>query len=249
MYGMRKILWTPGTLLFALFLACVPLSHALADTAYNTELVVNGGAESGTVGTIPGWLDETYAGRWSSSGTYSDWAPAAEGSRYFFLYNPSMDLLSGDMSQWISLSGTEGSGLFQSISAGNVSMQFSAALYQKISTDNEVKAVVQQYSALDTLLATSNLVSTSAGNGAFSNYNVSTQLNPDTRKFKVICSATLTLGGYAEYDKISLKLVDASTGSAPVFGSDFPASGTTIPASPIPMASPSPMPTRGISIS
>jgi hypothetical protein len=221
------------SLAIAVFILTVTLQlvisfpSALADTALNTELVTNGGAESGSVGTIGGWTDETGASRWSSSTTYSDWAVAVEGSRFFFLYNPSMDSLSGDMSQWITLSGTEGTGLFSGISAGNIAMHFTIHMYQKITAANEVKAVIEQYSASGTLLATSNVVSTTAGSGVFSAYELNTQLNPSTRKFKLILSATLTIGGYAQYDAISLKLADASTGSAPVFGSDFPTEGTT----------------------
>ncbi len=221
---MRKTLPASLALILTVALALVPFTYASADTAYSTELVVNGGAEAGS---ISGWTDETGQSRWGASQIYSNWAPPAEGSWYFFLYNPSMESLSGDMSQWITLSGTEGTGLFASISAGNVSMDFSLSMYQKISAGNEVKGVVEQYSASNTLLATSNLVNTTAGSGAFGAYSLNTQLDPSTRKLKLIMSATLTLGGYAEFDAISLKLADASADSAPVFGSDFPASGTT----------------------
>ena len=140
-------------LLVTAVLVYVPFTIASADTAFGAELVVNGYAESGTESNpIPGWLDETYAGRWSSMGTFSDWPPPPEGSRFFFLYNPSMESLSGDMSQWITLSGTEGGGLFAGISAGNVSMHFTLSMYQKINAGNEVKGIVEQYSAGGTLL-------------------------------------------------------------------------------------------------
>ncbi|GEM_PF-2457388 len=196
-------------------------------TDLNTELVTNGGAESGTAGTIPGWTDDTGQGRWSSSAQYSDWALPAAGSRYFFMYNPSMDYLSGTMSQEITLSGTEGSGLFAGISAGNVSVNFSVSMFQNISADNEAKAVLEEYAADGVLLKTSQVSNTTSSGTAMGPYQINTQLNPGTRKLKVILSAILTRGGYAQFDKVSLKLVDASTGSAPVFGSDFPALAET----------------------
>ena len=191
-------------------------------TNLNTELVTNGGAESGS---ISGWTDDTGAGRWSASTSYSDWAPPAAGSYYFFLYNPSMDTpLSGTMSQMIAF--TDTNGLFAAISGGNVSMKFSISMFQKISADNEVKAVLEEYDAGGSLLKTSQVVNTTTS-GTMGSYQVNTQLQPATRKCKVLLSATLTRGGYAQFDKVSLQLVDASTGSAPVFGSGIPTSAET----------------------
>ena len=211
--------------LLTLIMLVMPLTVANAATALDTDLVTNGGAEAGT-SVITGWTDDTGAGRWSSSSTYSDWPPASAGSNFFFLYNPSMASLSGTMSQWITLSGTEGSGLFASISAGSVGIRFSVSMFQNISADNEAKAVLEEYDAGGNLLETSQVVNTTSS-GSMGSYQINTQANPSTRKFKVILSAALTQGGHAQFDQVSLKLVDASTGSAPVFGSDFPTSGTT----------------------
>jgi len=206
-------------------LLMIPFAMAYAETTLATELVINGGAESSA---ITGWTDNTGAGRWSSSEIYSTWAVPAAGSKFFFLFNPSMDTpLTGTMSQDISLSGTEGSGIFSSISAGTVSIHFSISMYQAISADNEAKVILEEYSSGGTLLETSQAVNTTAGSGAFGSYQINTQVNANTRKFRVILSATLTKGGYAQFDQVSLKLVDASAGSAPVFGSDFPTSATT----------------------
>ncbi len=212
------------TLLLVLHILPVNVIYA-ADTALNTELVTNGGAESG----ISGWTDDTGQGRWSSSGVYSNWAPPVAGSKYFFLYNPSMDFpLSGTMSQQIALSGSEGSGLFANIAAGNVAFQLSACMYQNHSTDNEAKVILEEYSAAGTLLKTSQAVNTAAGGSAvMRSCQINAQLNPATRKLKVLLSATLTIGGYAQFDQVSLKLLDASAGSPPVLGSDFPTAGTT----------------------
>lgn len=222
---MRKALSAFALLMLTAMLLVMPVSFAYADTALNTELVTNGGAESSA---ITGWTDNTGASRWNSSEIYSDWAVPAAGSKYFFLFNPSMDTpLTGTMSQDISLSGTEGSGLFASIAAGNTSMHFTISMYQAISADNEVKAIIEELSASGTVLETSQVVNTTAATRAFGSYQFNTQLNPSTRKFRVTLSATLTKGGYAQYDQVSLKLVDASTASAPVYGADFPASGTT----------------------
>lgn len=217
-------------ILFLLVLTAIismaPTRSAWAETALNTELVVNGGAEGAAPTAHPGWTDLT-ENRWSSSAYYSPWPAAPEGNQYFFLYAASLTSLTGSMEQAINLSGTEGSGLFSTISAGNIAMQFSIKMYQSQTADNEVKAIIEQYSASGTLLVSSNVVSTSAGTGSFSYYELNTQLNPSTRKFKITLNATLTTGNYAQYDAISLKLVDASTGSAPVFDSDFPTEGTT----------------------
>ncbi len=212
-------------LLLTAVLLVMPVSFAYADTAMNTELVTNGGAESSG---ITGWTDNTGMSRWNSSEIYSNWAVPAAGSKYFFLYNPSMDdPLTGTMSQDFSLSGTEGSGLFASIAGGSVAMHFTISMYQAISAGNEVKAIVEEFTSSGTLLETSTVVNTTAATGSFGSYQINTQLNTSTRKFRVTLAATLTKGGYAQYDQVSLKLVDASTGSAPVFGADFPDSGTT----------------------
>ncbi|MEA4823099.1 MAG: YDG domain-containing protein, partial [Clostridiaceae bacterium] len=217
---MRKFLNSVIILSLAIVLLIGQLSAASA-TNLNTELVVNGTAETGN---ISGWTDDTNANRWSSSTAYSSWALPAEGSYYFFLYNPSMDFLSGTMSQVITL--TDENGLFSSISSGNVSINFSIYMYQAISVSNEAKAILEEYDAGGTLLNTSQVVNTTSS-GAMGSYQINTQVNPNTRSFKVILSATLTTGGYAQFDKVSLKLVDASSGSAPVIGSDFPTSGET----------------------
>lgn len=209
----------------ALAFTMLPVTVAYAATGLNTELVTNGGAESAN---ISGWTDDTGQGRWSSGTAYSNWALPAAGSYYFFFYNPSMDTpLSGTMSQEIALSGTEGSGLFSSISAGNVSVRFSVSMFQGIGADNEAKAVLEEYAADGSLLKTSQAVNTTSSGTTMDSYQINTQVNPETRKFKVVLSAILTKGGYAQFDQVSLKLVDASTGSAPVFGSDFPASAET----------------------
>lgn len=223
---MRKRVPVLFLLLLTVMLSLAPAHFALAETALNTELVVNGGAEAAAPTAHPGWTDLSGT-RWSSSAYYSPWPAAPEGSQYFFLYAASLESLSSSMTQSISLSGTEGTGLFSAISAGNIAMHFSVKMYQSQIADNEVKVIVEQYSASDALLATSNVVSTAAGSGSFSDYELNTQLNPSTRKFKLTLNATLTTGQYAQYDAISLMLVDASTGSAPVFGSDFPTEGTT----------------------
>ena len=226
---MRKVSLALIILVYVLALTLAPFQCALADTALNTELVINGGAEAGAVTEHPNWIDEGSPSHWSSSETYSDWPPASQGSRYFFLYNPdhpaSLVQLSSSMSQTISLSGTEGTGLFASIAAGNVALDFSVDMYQKILADNNVQTKVEEYSASDSLLATYSVACTTANSGSFSTFNINTQLNAGTRKIKITLIATLTKGGYAEYDAISLQLVDASTGSAPVFGSDFPTEG------------------------
>ena len=221
MYIMKKQTLAAFLFSFALILLIGQFSVARA-TNLNTELVTNGGAETNS---MSGWIDDTGAGRWSASAAYSDWALPAAGSYYFFLYNPSMDTpLSGTMSQVITL--TDASGLFTSISNGNVSIKFSISMFQHISADNEVKAVLEEYDAGGLLLKTSQVVNTTSS-GAMVSYQINTQANPNTRKFKVILSATLTKGGYAQFDKVSLQLVDASTGSAPVFGSNFPTAAET----------------------
>lgn len=209
----------------AMVLTMMPLTAAYAATGLDTELVANGGAEAGN---ISGWTDDTGAGRWSSGTAYSTWAKPAAGSRYFFLYNPSMDTpLSGTMSQEITLTGTEGSGVFSAISNGNVSIRFSVSLFQGISSGNEAKAVLEEYAANGSLLKTSQVVNTTSSGTAMGQYQINTQINPGTRKFKIILSATLTKGGYAQFDQVSLKLVDTPVGSAPVFGSDFPLAAET----------------------
>ncbi|MEN6314626.1 MAG: YDG domain-containing protein [Clostridiaceae bacterium] len=218
---MKKHLFAIFLFTFALILLIGQFCVASA-TDLNTELMTNGGAESGN---ISGWTDDTGAGRWSASTTYSTWAAPAAGSYYFFLYNPSMDTpLSGTMSQEIAL--TDTNGLFSSISGGNVSINFSISMFQGINADNEAKAILEEYDAGGTLLKTSQVVNTTS-TGAMGSYQINTQVQSNTRKFKVILSATLTKGGYAQFDKVSLQLVDASTGSAPVFGNDFPTSPET----------------------
>jgi len=222
---MRKRKPTVFLLTLVLAMLMMPLTAAYADTGLDTELVTNGGAESAN---ISGWTDNTGQGRWSSSTAYSNWASPSAGSYYFFLYNPSMDTpLSGTMSQEIALSGTEGSGLFSAISAGNVSIRFSISMFQGISADNEAKVILEEYAADGSLLKTSQVVNTTSSGTAMGPYQINTQVNPGTRKFKVILSAALTRGGYAQFDQVSLKLVEASAGSAPVFGSNFPTSAET----------------------
>lgn len=221
---MKKMKLTVFLLALIFTVLMMPLTAAYAATALNTELITNGGAESAN---ISGWTDETGQNRWSSSTAYSNWANPAAGSKYFFLYNPSMDYLSGTMSQVITLTGTEGSGLFADISAGNVSIKFSISMFQGLSADNEAKAILEEYAANGTLLKTSQVTNTTSSGTAMGTYQINTQLNPGTRKFKVILSAVLTKGGYAQFDQVSLKLADASAGNAPVFGNDFPASGKT----------------------
>ncbi|MDP4092780.1 MAG: YDG domain-containing protein, partial [Bacillota bacterium] len=196
-----------------------------AATALDTELVTNG---SGETESISGWTDDTGQSRWSSSTMSALFtASPADGSHYFFLYNPSMASLSGSMSQVITLSGTEGSGLFSSISNGTVSIKFSISMFQAISTGNEAKAVLEEYDASGALIKSSEVVNTTASGSTMGSYQINTQVNPNTRKFKIILSASLTRGGYDLFDKVSLQLVDASAGSAPVFGNDFPASAET----------------------
>ena len=227
---MRKTKLAIKLLVLLIFILTIPFSAAQAETALATELVVNGGGESSG---ITGWTDNTGMGRWSSMGTYSDWAPPAAGSNFFFFFfptagaSPSDPARSGTMSQDIALSGTEGSGLFASISAGNIALHFTISMYQGISANNEAKAILEQFSAGGTLLETSEVVNTTSSGGTMGSYQINTQLNTATRKFRVTLSATDTYGGYAQFDQVSLKLADASTGSAPVFGSDFPISGTT----------------------
>ena len=222
---MYKIKAALVLLLILILTFTLPITASYADTAYSTELVTNGGAE---LNGITGWTDNTGQSRWNSGTAFSDWALPTAGSKYFYLYNPSMDTpLSGTMSQNISLSGTEGSGLFASISAGNVTLHLSVDMYQASTTDSEVKAIVEEYDASDNLLHTSQVVNTTAGTGAMGSYEINTQLQTGTRKFKVFLSATLAKGVYAQYDQVSLSLVEAASGSAPVFGSDFPTSATT----------------------
>lgn len=209
---------------FMLF-TIMPATNTYATTTYDSQLITNGGGETSN---ISGWNDDTGVGRWSSGATFSDWAKPASGSYYFFLYNPSMDNpLSGTMSQQISLSGTEGSGLFSDISSGKVAIQFSANMYQGISADNEAKVVLEEYGADDSLIKTSQVVNTTSAGGSMGTYQINTQVNPATRKFKVILSATLTKGGYAQFDNVSLKLVNATTKNAPVFGNNFPTNAET----------------------
>ncbi|MEA5059893.1 MAG: hypothetical protein VB049_07640, partial [Candidatus Pelethousia sp.] len=223
---MRNKLPVALVTVLALLVLAMPFSVANAVTELNTELVTNGGAEAG-VSNISGWTDDTGYSRWNSSAAYSDWASPAAGSNYFYLYNPSMDIpLSGTMSQMITLSGTEGSGLFSAISAENVSIRLSASMYQNISAGNEAKVILEEYDAGGSLLRTSQLVNATTS-GAMGSYQLNTQANPATRKLKVLLSATLTKTGYAQFDQISIKLMDASTGSAPVFGGDFPTLATT----------------------
>lgn len=218
MKNMRQRLWSI-MLATAIVFTMLPITVVYAETGLNTELITNGNAESGG---ITGWNDDTGSSRWSSSEKFESWALPADGNYYFYLFNPSMDYLSGTMSQWIELSGTEGNGLFSMISAGNVSFRFSASMYQAIRDDNEVKVIIEEYDAGGDLLKTSNVVNTTSSSGVMGSYQLNTQVHPDTRKFKVILSATLTRGGYAQFDKVSLRLIDASTGSAPVFGDSFP---------------------------
>lgn len=222
---MNKIKSALVLLLIILFTFSLPIAAAYADTSYSTELVINGGAE---LDAITGWTDNTGQSRWNSGTAFSDWALPTAGSKYFYLYNPSMDTpLSGTMSQSISLSGTEGSGLFASIAAGNVALHLSVDMYQASATDSDVKAIVEEYDASNNLLHTSQVVNTTAGTGVMGSYVINTQLQTGTRKFIVILSATLAKGVYAQYDQVSLTLVEAASGSPPVFGSDFPTSATT----------------------
>lgn len=213
--------------LLAALLSLAPLYGALADTSLATELISNGGAETGAAGSISGWTDETGASRWSSGGVYSDWAPPVEGSRYFFFYNPSFDELTGTMSQWVNLSGSEGSGLFSQISAGDIAMSINLSMHQNLSTGNQASIIIEEYSASNTLLKTSTIANTTVGTGVFGAYNFNTQLQSGTRKFKVKLDAILTRNGYVQFDRVSLKLISAAAGSPPEFGEDFPADGST----------------------
>ncbi len=220
----RKPLAFLLALLFVLHMLPANVIYA-ADTALNTELLTNGGGESAS---IAGWTDDTGQGRWSSGGVYSNWAPPTAGSYYFYLFNPSMDYpLPGTMSQQIALSGSEGSGLFADIAAGKVAFKLSVNMYQNHSADNEAKVILEEYSAAGTLLKTSQAVNTTVSGAVMGSYQINAQLDPATRKFKVLLSATLTRGGYAQFDQVSLQLLDASAGSPPVLGSNFPTAGTT----------------------
>ena len=219
-----KQVWSLLIALTMLF-TMMPVTNVHAVTGLDTEIITNGSAEPGN---ISGWNDDTGVGRWGTSSIYSTWANPADGNKFFFLFNPSMDApLSGTMSQEISLSGTEGSGLFSDISNGKISMQFSISMFQGISENNEAKVSLEEYSSDGSLLKTSQVVNTTSGGTSMGSYKINTQVNPGTRKFKVILSATLTKGGYAQFDKVSLKLVNASTKSAPVFGNNFPTSVET----------------------
>jgi len=211
-------------LITAMIFTMLPVSAVFAETALSAELITNGNAEAEG---ITGWHDDTGAGRWASSEQFGTWAPPSEGSKYFFLFNAGMDILSGTLSQEIELFGTEGSGLFSMISEGRVSFRLSASMYQSKSEDNEAKVIVEEYSADGSLLQTTQLVNTAAATGAMDVYYTIAQLNPNTRKFKVLLYAKLTNGNYAQFDTVSLKLLDASGGNAPVFGSDFPTEAET----------------------
>lgn len=223
--AMRRIRPALFWVLLASLVVLLPLAVALADTAMDTDLVLNGGAE---LSGLTNWDPFTSEGRWNSSEYYDSWPPAAVGNKYFFIYNPSLDRNVEDtLSQVITLSGTEGSGLFANISAGTVSLRFNAYMYQALAGGSEAKAVIEQYSASGTLLKTSQVVNTNIGTGALASYELNTQLETATRSLKVNLVVSLVKPCYAQFDSISLKLVSAAAGSPPAFGSDFPTSAAT----------------------
>ena len=152
-------------LILVFVLLLIPLTVSLAETALDTELVINGGAESDA---ITGWTDDKEEHRWNSSVNIDGWASPAAGSKFFYLFfpavagNPDAPPMLGSMSQEIVLSGTEGSGLFSNISAGTISLHFSISMYQAITLNNQAKVTVEEYSADGTLLETSEVVNTTS---------------------------------------------------------------------------------------
>lgn len=216
--------WTAFLLTFVLVMLLSQLSVASA-TELNAELITNGGAEAGTIG---GWNDGTGANRWNAGKEYSNWALPAEGDYYFYLFNATGTDLSGSLWQGITLTESADNNLFANISAGKVAVHFSISMFQNINEGNEVKADLYQYDGSGNHLKTSSVVNTTYNGTTMGDYQINTDVHPNTRQFSVVLSATLTSSGYAQFDKVSLKLVDASTGSAPVFGDDFPAVAETI---------------------